>query len=114
MTGYDIYNNAITLLGYMNSDTIVSPKGNKYERTLRIINWILSDLKCKEITSLSEIITVDGSKADAVCTGVAMLLSLSEGDSQKNKAFTDIYNGKRATVLSEIKYVGDKIPTVTG
>ena len=50
---------------------------------------------------------------EAVCYGTAMLLSLSEGETEQNRLFTQIYNAKRAAVLSEIQKIQDSLPTVS-
>lgn len=114
MTGYDIYSRALALLGYNDQVSELLPKNVLFERTLMIINWLLSDLKCDKISKLSEVINISNQKIDAVCSGTAMLLALSCGDSEKNRIYTDIYNSKRASVLSDIKFVSDTLPTVTG
>ena len=42
-----------------------------------------------------------------------MLLAVSEGETEKNKLFAQIYNAKRAAVLCETQSVEDKLPSVS-
>ena len=39
-----------------------------------------------------------------------MLMAFSEGDTGKDKLFTEIYNAKRAALLSKTDYVIDNLP----
>jgi hypothetical protein len=51
---------------------------------------------------------------DGVCSGVAMLLALSESDGEKHKIFCEIYNAKRGMLLSKNSKIEDVIPLVEG
>ena len=106
MSGYDIYKKALLRLGY-NSSGI---NDNKISMAKELINQVLNDLKLEEINEMSSKIKASKSYLEAVCCGLAMLLSLSEGDSAKNQLFCDLYNAKRAAILSEISLIEDKLP----
>ena len=105
MKAYDIYSKAILRLGY--NDTI---NERLIERAPELINQINSDLKLQPIVSLGDEITAEDNAIDALCCGVAMLLALSESDAEKHKMFCNIYNCKRASVLSSTAIVVDNLP----
>lgn len=106
MSGYDIYKKSLLRLGYNDSNI----SDSKISMAKELINQILSDLRLEEINDISSEIKTSGSHLEAICCGLAMLLSLSEGDSAKNQIFTDLYNAKRASVLSEVSFIEDKLP----
>ncbi|MBQ9965316.1 MAG: hypothetical protein IJP22_01135 [Clostridia bacterium] len=109
MSGLDILNKAILLLGY-NQATFSDNKSDFNIRALDVINNICIDLGLTTIDSLTSIITADKRKFDALTTGVAMLLSLLEGDTNKNIIFTGLYNAKRAICLKTSSVVEDVMP----
>lgn len=104
MTGYDIYKKALVRLSYKDFENKLSVKA------LEFINQICIDLKVPAVQSLSQNIEISADIAEVVCLGLMMLLSLSEGDSEKNIIYTNLYNAKRASVLSKIVYVEDVLP----
>ena len=104
MTGYDIYKKALVRLSYKDFENKLSLKA------LEFINQICIDLKLPNVQSLSQNIDFSADVAEAVCLGLMMLLTLSEGDSEKNIIYTNLYNAKRASVLSKIVYVEDVLP----
>ncbi len=109
MSGLDILNKAILLLGY--NKTAFSDNKNDFNiRALDAINNICIDLNIPTIEALSSTITADARKFDALGTGVAMLLSLLEGDTNKNIIFTGLYNAKRANCLRSSAVIEDVMP----
>ena len=114
MNGYDIYEKAVLRLGYkrMGESDIVDTRLS--ERSLEFINQIAEDLKLKQIENLSQEINIGLPYTEALCCGLAMLLSLSEGDTNKNIIFTALYNAKRAAALCEGDTVEDTLPTTEG
>lgn len=106
MSGYDIYKKALLRLGYNDAGI----NDSKISIAKELINQILSDLRLEPINEMSYKIKASRDHLEAVCCGLAMLLSLSEGDSAKNQLFTDLYNAKRAAILSEISFIEDKLP----
>lgn len=110
MTGYDIYKRVLALLGYLNAADVVVGEENLFKRSLDVINQICFDLNIETINSLSCKIEANEIKIDALCYGVAMILSLIEGDGAKNKLFAQIYNAKRSKALSKSDTVQDKLP----
>lgn len=115
MNGYDIYKKAALRLGYNSATDTTAFDSKTLSRVLEIINQIALDLKLKTIETLSQKIVCSDEKLEALCCGTAMLLSLTEGDAEKNKIFTEIYNAKRSAVLNEISTIKDTLPyTVLG
>ena len=106
MTGYDIYRKALLRLSYKDYENKLSAKA------LEFINQICTDLKIANIESINENINCSADVSEAVCCGLAMLLTLSEGDSVKNNVYTNMYNSKRASVLSKTIYIEDVLPNI--
>ena len=110
MTGNDVFNRALNLLGYLNSFSVRADNENMLKMVPDIINQICFDLKIPSINRLSDKIEAANKISDALCYGVAMLMAAVVGDSDKNKLFADIYNAKRATALSSVDIIEDKLP----
>ena len=113
MCGLDILNKAILLLGY-NKSAFSDNKNEFNARALDVINNICIDLGISTIKTLSCVIDADDRKLDTLGTGVAMLLSLLEGDTNKNIIFTGLYNAKRAICLKSSSVVKDVLPIDDG
>jgi len=110
MTGNEIFERALSLLGFTPADNqSVSCKALK-ARMPQILNRILTDLKLPQINDLSQSIDATALKLDAVCCGCTMLLALSDGDNTKNRIFTEIYNARRAAALGERTLKEDTLP----
>lgn len=112
MTGYDIYKRCMALMGYTESSGEVVIDHTLISRFTEFLNQIALDLKLPPVKNLSEKISASDAKADALCYGTAMLLSFSEGDMTKNQFFTNIYNSKRSSALSESSTISDVLPNV--
>lgn len=110
MTGYDIYKKSAARLGDSDSFNGILEDSSKLNIALEAINQIATDLKLHEINSLSDEMTIDNKQADALCSGVTMLIALSNGNTEKNNIYTGIYNAKRAMVLAEVSVIEDKLP----
>ncbi len=107
MTAREIYNKAMTMLGYFGSegisgDTEFSRKG------ITAINLVIADLwpkvstdECQQIKALSEEIKLpEKILADVMPYGVAMFLAQSEGDGDSQQMYAVLYNRKRIGVNS--------------
>lgn len=112
MTGHKIYTRVLNLLGYINHDNSITPDAELQGRALHALNQILIDLKQEEVADMDCEINLSQSSIEALIYGVAMILSLSGCDAEINRVFTQIYNSKRSTALSEICVVTDVLPTV--
>lgn len=110
MKGYDIYKRALNLLGYSGGEGSPAAAELMEKRTLEAINQILADLKSEPLSSLSAELATTCAKTEALCYGTAMMLSLTEGDGEKNQLFSEFYNAKRAAALACIEHVGDRLP----
>lgn len=108
MNGYDIYKKAIKRAG-ISSGNVLSD--DICDNAKEFINQIAQDLKLSQISSLRDEIDCTNEFAEVLCCGVAMLITLSISDMDKNRIYTDIYNSKRAAVLSEKTAVEDVLPT---
>lgn len=110
MNGYELCKRAFLRLGFDNQSDI-SLHNRKSRRHLEVVNQIAEDLKIKPLNELSEELVWTKEETEAVCSGVAMLLSLTEGEIAKNQFYTDIYNAKRSAVLSRTLKIEDTLPT---
>ncbi len=114
MTGFEIYRRAMSLLGYTNSSGDISDSSVLLNRTADALHHICVDLGLKAPKILSEALEVDEKQCDAVVCGVAMLLSLGQGDSEMNGIFTSLYNSKRAAVKAQSNKISDVLPALDG
>lgn len=114
MTGLDIYNKAIMLLGYDQSEINFGARDEILPKALDIINNIIIDLNLSLIDSLADEVKGTLKQLDALCSGTAMLISLLQGDTNKNVIFTGLYNAKRAIALSGKAYIEDVLPIDDG
>lgn len=111
MKGYELLKGAFLRLG-INNDTELLDGTSK--RDLEFINQILTDLKLSPIEELSEEVECSAVVGEAVCCGIAMLLSFALGEQDKNQIYTAIYNAKRATVLCKTEKIEDVLPQAEG
>lgn len=113
MTGNDVYTRTLALLGYLNTSYLNAGMDNLLKRMPDVIEQVCLDLKMPKIYRLSDEIVATEEQCDALCYGTAMIVALMEGDGEKNELFTKIYNAKRATALSRIEKIEDKLPTAS-
>lgn len=114
MNGYEIYNKVLIRLGYKESESQDIINKRLTDGSLEAVNQILLDLKLEPVTALSKDINAAAPILEAVCCGVAMLLTVNIGDSNKNVIFTALYNAKRAAVLSITEHIKDNLPIAEG
>lgn len=105
MNGYSLYKKAILRLGYNDAENT-----RLADRAGEFLNQILTDLKLENSRGLSCELDLTQEVSDAVVSGLAMLLALSEGDGERNELFSEIYNAKRATLLTASDKVSDVLP----
>ena len=111
MTGNDIYLIVASLLGFNDALGDAHPDTALRERTLVALNQIGADLcGMPPVKSLNDKIDLSSAFSEALPYGVAMLLSLTDGDSEKNGIFASLYNSKRAAVKSENTNIYDVLP----
>ena len=115
MTGFEIYEMAMSLLGYTDENADTLPDKSVQKRAIASINQISLDIgNAVSITRLSQTVTNDERFKEIMPYGVAMLLALSEGDTHQNVIFTALYNAKRGAVKSKIVSVKDTMPKAEG
>ena len=109
MKGFDIYKRAMLLLGYNDIIDNSSLQTRFEEQGSDLISQIAADLRISGIPSLSVDLSASSAQTEAIY-GTAMLLSLVEGDSSKNRIFTELYNAKRAAALKNTAEITDVMP----
>lgn len=114
MTGFDIYNNVMSLLGIEDNRADIFEQSLKM-RTLSAINRIGDDLCLMEpIKDLMSGIKMPPLCMEALPYGVCMLLSLTDGDNSKNELFVEIYNSKRAKAKASLGARKNILPQISG
>ena len=115
MKGYNLFDDAMKLLGYTDFDGNIQDTTGLKERAIPVINRILADVGLDiEISKLSEEINTDKNQREALIYGAAMLLALTDGDGEKNRLFAEIYNGKRSMCKNTKSAVRDTLPVTYG
>ena len=115
MTGFDIYELALLLLGYTDSSAgVVADKAVEKQAICAINQTCLDIGNIEPIIKLSQTVTADKKAMEVIPYGVAMWLSLAQGDNNKNVIFSAIYNAKRATLKRDKTYIAEKMPNLEG
>ena len=114
MTGFEIYRRAMSLLGYTNSSGEISDSSGLLNRVSDALQHICIDLNLMAPKTLSQELLLDQKQCDAVVCGVAMLLSLGQGDAELNRIFTSLYNAKRGHIKGKNSNINDVLPTLNG
>lgn len=110
MKAFDIYKRAMRLLGYGDILNDEALRQRFEEQSAELISQVAADLHIREISSLSDELEADAQQLEALTYGTAMLISLIEGDSSKNRIFTALYNAKRASSLKAKAIIADVMP----
>lgn len=112
MTVNSIYNSSIKLLGYNNLYLSLEDNDILKKRAVEFVNRIGADLfKMPPTDDFLEEFNVPEGCLEALIYGVCMLLSLSEGDGDKNRLFCELYNSKRAEAKAKVSKIKDVFPT---
>ena len=117
MTGLNVVNQALGLLGYAEND------GNT-QLTQRVMNSVLPsfnlvytdlcricDLEIKRINNLSEEVELPDKALDILICGVASYIAGAEGDENMQYFWSGEYKARRTT-LTKITEYKDVLPTV--
>ena len=102
MNGKQLFERAMLLLGYVDTNGDVLVDTGLQKRAVAIINQIAADLHHDDSTApepivrLDQTVAVDKHAAEAMPYGVAMLLAQTHGDADGQAVFATIYNRKRA------------------
>lgn len=114
MTVNSIYNSTVKLLGYNNSYLSLEDNDILKKRAIEFVNRIGFDLfEMPPVNNFLEEITVPFGCDDALIYGLCMLISLSEGDGDKNRIFTELYNARRAKLKAQTTKITDVFPVLS-
>lgn len=119
MTGREILDKAVRLLGYTDSLGNMEMSGRIKSRAITVINFIYSDLfyllKKEGFVGIKElgdeIYLPERLLNDIMPYGVAALIAQSEGDGDQQYVFIKLYNAKRAGAAGNSNIV-DILPIV--
>lgn len=117
MTGCEIYNNALSLLGYAENNGNKQLTQRVMDRAIPLLNLVYGDLRrvCgmdeKRVKSLSEEIELPEKALDICACGVAGYIAMSEGDDSAQAIWSTEYQARRTT-LSKVSEIKDVLPTV--
>ena len=97
MTAGQVFNRALTLLGYV---TASHNDGLKSRASAAIVDVCRAQMcEFEPIKTLADELLVDQKiAADVLVYGVAMFIAQSEGDAENQAVFCDLYNRKRASL----------------
>ena len=115
MTGFDIYESAITKLGYSSLNGSLENDTVFKSIAVDAINEIGADLcNLPPIKKLEDTVSIDKSVFSPLSYGVAMVISFISGDREKHTVMAAIFNAKRSIYLSGKGYVKDTAPKIYG
>lgn len=119
MTGQEMLNRALLLLGYSDAQGNVADEERVKLRALSVLNTVYSDLfyilfdeGFKPLVTLSQKIELpERVLQDVMPYGVASFLAMSESDGDNQQVYTVLYNRKR-TAINRQSATRDVLPTV--
>ena len=117
----DVLERAMQLCGYVNREGVPDRlrDADIYKRGLAMVNQIFSDMFFAEtpegvfrpLAGMEEDIPLSARCVnDIMPYGVAMLLAAAEGDAANQRAFSYVYNQKRAGGVKERRVISDALP----
>ena len=115
MTGKEILQQALSLLGYAENNGNIQLTQRILQKSLPIVNLVYSDIKrmCgvdeKPLESLMDEIKTPISANTVFVCGVASYIAATEGD-DANQAFWGAEYATRKTMLTKITEVKDSLP----
>lgn len=120
MTGLNMFDKAMLLLGYTGSHNELSGKDELLTRGLVAINQVYSDLHYASDTTdfvplnnINDTINLPTRVLyDVMPYGVAMFLAQAEGDGDNQQMFSVLYNQKRGSVKAVPTSIVDTMPNV--
>ncbi len=111
MTVNEIFNTAC-LICLRSEDEFLEQGNALTQKKLLIVNLALRDLNIANATAITEEITAESVKLDAICYMAARVIASYFHDTAKLNEITEIYNAKRAKALCSITIKADKLPCV--
>lgn len=117
MKGCEVYNNALSLLGYAENSGNNQLTSRVMNRALPTINLVYGDLRriCgleeKRVKTLSEEMELPEKVIDVLICGVAGYVAMAEGDDSAQAIWSAEYQARRTT-LSQVGEIKDVLPVV--
>lgn len=112
MTGYDVYERAMILLGNTDTDGNVADGAAVIPSALAAINIISADLfGGGELKDIFDRVDAEGEGLSALVYGAAMLLALILGEAEQNRVFCSLYNASRGKVKAQTAGIKDVLPS---
>lgn len=126
MTGFEVFNQALRLLGYTDASGSTDPglSAEFYKRSLAVVNQVLAELWPLEhlpeeadhfvpLISIEEEVPLSvGAVNTAMPYGVAMLLAQADGDGTNQQLYSALYAQKRNAVKRPERRRADVLPKV--
>jgi len=120
MTGLNMFDKVMLLLGYSGANGEVLGKDELLTRGLVAINQIYSDLlyiggndDFVPLLNINDEIKLPPRELyDVMPYGVAMFLAAAEGDGDNQQIFAESYNKKRVSVKAKACHITDTLPRV--
>ena len=119
MTGCEVYNSALSLLGYAENSGNNQLTQRVMNRALPIINLVYGDLRricgmeAKRLETLSDEIKLPEKAIDVLVCGVAGYAAMAEGDDSAQAIWSAEYQARRTT-LSRVGEIKDVLPSPEG
>ncbi len=115
MTGFDIYESAMLLLGIPDSKGTIERDENFKRLALEVINNLSLELCGAEpVKNLFETVKADNKAKSVMAYGLASFISAYNRDVEKNTVITAIFNAKRTAYLSKSVHIKDASPDIYG
>lgn len=117
MTGCEVYDNALSLLGYSENGGNQQLTQRAMNRAIPLLNLVYGDLRrvcgmdIKRIKTLSDEIELPDKAIEVLACGVASYIGMAEGDDSAQAIWSAEYQARR-TLLSKVEDVKDVLPTV--
>ena len=115
MTGNDILQRALGLLGYAENNGNTQLTQRILQKALPLTNLVYGDIarmcgmEKETIDSLSDEFEISNNSADVFACGLASYIAATEGDDNAHAFWAAEYNARRTT-LSKITTVKDELP----
>ena len=115
MTGNDIVNRALGLLGYAENNGNLQLTQRILQKSLPLVNMVYGDIarmcgiKKQRLDNLSEQFEISDKAADVFACGVASYIANSEGDDNAQAFWAAEYQNRRPT-LSRVTEYKDILP----
>ena len=115
MTGNDILQRALGLLGYAENNGNTQLTQRILQKALPLTNLVYGDIarmcgmEKETIDSLSDEFEISNNAADVFACGLASYIAATEGDDNAHAFWAAEYNARRTT-LSKVTTVKDELP----